>query len=108
MRKSISDNAYDYMFTSGTSWKDISEKYQEKGLELMRRISKENISNLRNELKSLDNDEKSFLDSILTVKLRATHASDANLVNENDILGIYSRKLLIKKEHPIYGSQLNT
>ncbi|ELL0227409.1 DUF4116 domain-containing protein [Salmonella enterica] len=100
MRKSISDNAYNYMFTSGTSWKDISEKYQEKGLELMRRISKENISNLRNELKSLDNDEKSFLDSILTVKLRATHASDANLVNENDILGIYSRKLLIKKNIP--------
>lgn len=100
MRKSISDNAYNYMFTSGTSWKDISEKYQEKGLELMRRISKENISNLRNELKSLDNDEKSFLDSILTVKLRATHASDANLVNENGILGIYSRKLLIKKDIP--------
>ncbi|HCL5345597.1 TPA: DUF4116 domain-containing protein [Salmonella enterica] len=100
MRKNISNGAYNHMFTSGTSWKELSEKYQEKGLELMRKISKENISNLRNELKSLDNDEKSFLDSILTVKLRATHASNANLVNENNILGIYSRKLLIKKDIP--------
>ncbi|EJX9725699.1 type III secretion protein, partial [Salmonella bongori] len=97
MRKNISDSAYNYMFTSGSSWKGVPEMYQAKGLELMRKISKENINNLRKELQSLDHDEKSFLDSILTVKLRATHASNANLENENGVLGIYSRKLLIKK-----------
>ncbi|EDP8647562.1 DUF4116 domain-containing protein [Salmonella bongori] len=100
MRKNISDNAYNYMFTSGISWKGVPEMYQAKGLELIRKISKENISNLRKELQSLDHDEKSFLDSILTVKLRATHASNANLENENGVLGIYSRKLLIKKHIP--------
>ncbi|ECG8592066.1 DUF4116 domain-containing protein [Salmonella enterica subsp. salamae] len=100
MREHISDKSYDYMFTHGISWRMLSEKHQEKGLELIRKISKENISNLCKELRPLDNNEKSFLASMLTIKLRATHASDANLINKNGTFGIYSRKLLIKNKIP--------
>ncbi|HCC0888482.1 TPA: DUF4116 domain-containing protein [Salmonella enterica] len=100
IRKNISHDAYNYMFTSSPAWCELTKNYPEKGLALIRRLSQENISNLRQALSPLDNEEKAFLETILTIKLRATHVSNANLINKNNILGIYSRRLLIEKEIP--------
>ncbi|ECG8590423.1 DUF4116 domain-containing protein [Salmonella enterica subsp. salamae] len=100
MRKNISHKSYNVMFSTGSAWHELSEKYSERGLELMRRLSKDNISNLRKALSPLNNDEKAFLDAILTIKLHATHASDAKLINKDNILKIYSRNLLIEKKIP--------
>lgn len=97
MRKHIANQSYDYMFQFGTYWNDMPGKHEEKGIKLMQKLSRENISNLRKELKTLDKQEVEFLDAILQVKLRATHASDATLINKNDTFNIYSRKILTDK-----------
>ncbi|EDZ3597603.1 hypothetical protein GVT64_13300 [Salmonella enterica] len=100
MCKHISDKLYDYIFTIGILWIMLFGKHQEKSLELIRKTPKENISNLCKELRLLDNEEKAFLVSILTIKLRAPHTSDANLLNRNGTFDIYSKKLLINNKNP--------
>ncbi|HHJ3242452.1 TPA: DUF4116 domain-containing protein [Vibrio parahaemolyticus] len=76
----------------------------------MKRLSSENISKLTKELGRLEEKEISFLDKILRMKFSATHATDANIINNKNTLSLFSRMKLeqrnmefSRENHPTSG-----
>ncbi|EPT3015780.1 DUF4116 domain-containing protein [Salmonella enterica] len=101
MRRNVINSAYTNMLTKSHKYNIMADKPNINGLEEMKQISRQNLTNLRESLFKLSNKEMAFLDSVLSAKLRATHASDTALVNENNIVTINAKKNLANKEVPL-------
>lgn len=101
MRWNVINSAYTNMLTKSHKYNIMTDKPDVNGLEEMKQISRQNLTNLREDLFKLSNKEMAFLDSVLSVKLRATHASDTALVNENNIVTINAKQNLANKEVPL-------
>lgn len=89
IREFISNKSYNHMFSEGEFWKKNLDKNQ--GFTRMKNISADNIRKLTKNLGNLDEKEKSFLDQLLKMKFTATHATDANIINKNKTLSLFSR-----------------
>ncbi|EIF4026190.1 DUF4116 domain-containing protein [Salmonella enterica subsp. enterica serovar Reading] len=101
MRRNVINSAYTNMLTKSDKYNIMTDKPDVNGFEEMKQISRKNLTNLREDLFKLSNKEMAFLDSVLSVKLRATHASDTALVNENNIVTINAKQNLANKEVPL-------
>ncbi|HFJ1418114.1 TPA: DUF4116 domain-containing protein [Salmonella enterica] len=88
------------MLTKAHKCNVTADKLDVNGLDEMKQISRQNLTNLRNDLYKLSNKEKAFLDSVLSVKLRATHASDTALINENNVIAINAKNNVANKDVP--------
>ncbi|EKP0059760.1 DUF4116 domain-containing protein, partial [Salmonella enterica] len=100
MRRNIINSAYTNMLTKAHKCNVTADKFDVNGLDEMKQISRQNLTNLRNDLYKLSNKEKAFLDSVLSVKLRATHASDTALINENNVIAINAKNNVANKDVP--------
>ncbi|HGJ1957342.1 TPA: hypothetical protein ACJWM4_004588, partial [Salmonella enterica subsp. enterica serovar Newport] len=100
MRRNIINSAYTNMLTKAHKCNVTADKLDVNGLDEMKQISRQNLTNLRNDLYKLSNKEKAFLDSVLSVKLRATHASDTALINENNVIAINAKNNVANKDVP--------
>ncbi|HHR6406776.1 TPA: DUF4116 domain-containing protein [Providencia alcalifaciens] len=94
LRQVIANQSYNHMFQNGAMWSERAEGQTELGFRAMQKLSSENIRQLSRELAPLNQEEISFLDNLLQMPFTATHASDANIVNEKGILSLFSRKKL--------------
>ncbi|ENK6200822.1 hypothetical protein DFV66_004473, partial [Salmonella enterica subsp. enterica serovar Oranienburg] len=100
MRRNVINSAYTNMLTKAHKCNVTADKLDVNGLDEMKQISRQNLTNLRNDLYKLSNKEKAFLDSVLSVKLRATHASDTALINENNVIAINAKNNVANKDVP--------
>ncbi|EEN3037576.1 hypothetical protein GJC09_21160, partial [Salmonella enterica] len=100
MRRNVINSAYTNMLTKAHKCNVTADKLDVNGLDEMKQISRQNLTNLRNDLYKLSNKEKAFLDSVLSVKLRATHASDTALINENNVITINAKNNVANKDVP--------
>ncbi|CAG9411211.1 hypothetical protein NVI2019_OHEONHNH_00728 [Providencia alcalifaciens] len=94
LRQVIANKSYNHMFQNGVMWSERAEGQTELGFRAMQKLSSENIRQLFCELAPLVQEEIGFLDNLLQMPFTATHASDANIVNEKGILSLFSRKKL--------------
>lgn len=93
------------MFSEGDYWK--RKMADPNGLATMEKLSAGNISKLVKSLGPLDDKEIRFFEEILNVKFAITHATDANVINENSTLTLFSRKKLDERDIS-YRSGLST
>lgn len=79
------------MFSEGNYWKRKMD--EPNGFATMKRLLVNNTSKLVKSLGSSDDSEIRFFEIILNLKFAITHATDANVIN-NNTLTLFSRKKL--------------
>ncbi|ELA9555387.1 VPA1331 family putative T3SS effector [Vibrio parahaemolyticus] len=103
-RENIAQKSYSRMFSEGNYWKRKMD--EPNGFASMKKLSADNISKLVKSLGSLDDNEIRFFEKILSLKFAITHATDANVIN-NNTLTLFSRKKLDERNIS-YRSGLST
>ncbi|CAI2325747.1 TPA: DUF4116 domain-containing protein [Vibrio parahaemolyticus] len=92
IREKIANKSYSHMFSDSSFWKQKIDN--PKGFLTMKKLSSDNIRQLTVELGVLDDQEIEFLDEILQMKFSATHATDASVIDNRNMLTLFSRSKL--------------